>query len=328
MESKVHSELCFPQLANLSCRKSMSESSGDVLLNVLLSLACVLTVLLNLLVIVAISHFRQLHTPTNLLLLSLAISDFLVGLLVWPGEIYVNTACWAFGDIACFCYQFASFIITSASVGNMVLISADRYIAICDPLHYNIKVTVKRIQLCVCLCWFLSLLYCCILLRDQLAHPEKCSSCYGECVINVDTDGGILDLVVIFILPLSIIITLYTRVFMVAMSQARAMRSHVTCGKVQNSVPLGAKKSELKAARTLGVLVLVFLVCFCPFYISSLVGDISFSSSAHYVVYLFDFNSCVNPLIYALFYPWFRKAVKHIVTLRILQPGSCGAKLV
>ncbi|XP_057708854.1 trace amine-associated receptor 13c-like [Corythoichthys intestinalis] len=327
MESKNHSELCFPQLANLSCKKSMFESSEDVL-NALLSLTCVLTVLLNLLVSVAISHFRQLHTPTNLLLLSLAVSDVLVGLLVWPGQIYIRTSCWAFGDIACVCYQFASYIVVSASVGNMVLISVDRYIAICSPLHYNVKVTVNTIQLCVCLCWLLLSLYCSVLLRDHLAHPEKCRSCYGECVVHLNVSDGIINMVAIFILPLSIIVTLYTRVFMVAVSQARAMRSHVTCNKVQNSVPLGAKKSELKAARTLGVLVLVFLVCFCPFYISSLVGDISFSTSAHYVVYLYNFNSCVNPLIYALFYPWFRRAVKHIVTLRILQPGSSGAKLV
>ncbi|KAM4560798.1 trace amine-associated receptor 6-like [Fundulus diaphanus] len=39
------------------------------------------------------------------------------------------------------------------------------------------------------------------------------------------------------------------------------------------------------------------------------------------------FNSCLNPLIYALFYPWFRKAIRHIVTLQILQPGSCEVTL-
>ncbi|XP_077473258.1 trace amine-associated receptor 13c-like [Stigmatopora argus] len=327
MENSVQSELCFPQLANLSCRKSMVESTGDTILNVLLSLTCAVTVLLNLLVIVAISHFRQLHTPTNLLLLSLAISDFLVGLVVWPGEIYIKTSCWALGDIACFCFKFASFVLVSASVGNMVLISADRYVAICQPLRYSAKVTVKRIRLCVYLCWSLSFLFCCIFLKDQLAHPENFSSCYGECVINMDMETGILDLVLTFILPLSIIVTLYTRVFVVAVSQARATRAHVTCRKVPNSLSLGARKSELKAARTLGVLVLVFILCFSPLYLFSIISDVGFSTS-QFFLYLFYFNSYVNPLIYALFYPWFRRAVKQIVTLRILQPGSREAKVV
>ncbi|XP_061923639.1 trace amine-associated receptor 13c-like [Entelurus aequoreus] len=269
---------------------------------------------------------RQLHTPTNLLLLSLAVSDFLVGLLVMPGEIYLEASCWAFGDVLCLLYNYVSFIVTSVSVGNMVLISADRHVAICDPLHYNTKVTVKRVQLCVCLCWFFALLLCSIILKDQLAHPQTCSSCFGECVINIDLGGGILDLIVTFFLPLAIIITLYMRVFVVAVSQARAMRSHVTSVK-PHSVSGRAKKSELKAARTLGVLVLFFLVCFCPFYIFSLASS-TFSSSAKYVQYLFDFNSCLNPLIYALFYPWFRKAVVHIVTLHILQPGSRGDNIM
>ncbi|XP_077371865.1 trace amine-associated receptor 13c-like [Festucalex cinctus] len=323
MASEEQSELCFPQLANISCRKPSSGWSEGVFWSVFLYFICVLTALLNLLVISSISHFRQLHTPTNILLLSLAVSDLLVGLLVWPGEIYLNKSCWTYSDILCSLYNFASFTVTSASVGNMVLVSADRYMAICKPLHYNVKVTVKRIQLCVCFCWFSSLLLSSILMKDDLTHPGKYASCYGECVIHIGYTAAIFDMVVTFILPLSIIVTLYTRVFVAAVSQARASRSRVTGGKC---LPMRAKKSELKAARTLGVLVMVFLMCFCPYYCVMLVGESL--PSASYVLNVYYLNSCVNPLIYAWLYPWFRRAVKHVVTLRILQPGSWGANLM
>ncbi|XP_054643362.1 trace amine-associated receptor 13c-like [Dunckerocampus dactyliophorus] len=329
METDDQSEFCFPQLINISCRKLTCRWCEDVLLTVLLSIICIFTVVLNLLVIISISHFRQLHTPTNLLLLSLSVSDFLVGLLVWPGEIYLRTSCWTLGDVMCFLHNYVSFIVTFVSLGNMVLISADRYVAICDPLHYNTKVTVKRVQLCVCLCWFFALLYSSVMLKDELTHPGRYISCYGECVIGVEDYARFVDLVVTFLLPLSIIITLYMRVFVVAVSQARAMRSHVTSVKLQHSVKGRAKKSELKAARTLGVLVLVFLMCFCPFYIVNLTGDNKIMYSvAKYVLYLFGLNSCLNPLIYALFYPWFRRAVRHVVTLHILQPGSCQTNII
>nr|XP_057938382.1 trace amine-associated receptor 13c-like [Doryrhamphus excisus] len=329
METEDQSELCFPQLSNTSCRKPTSHWSEGVLLTVLLYIICIFTVVLNLLVIISVSHFRRLHTPTNLLLLSLAVSDFLVGFFLWPGEIYLRTSCWTLGDGLCSLYNFSSFIVTSVSVGNMVLISADRYVAICDPLHYKTKVTVKKVQLCVCLCWFFAILYSSAILKDDLTHPGKYKSCHGECVIIIDYYAGVVDLVLSFILPLSIIITLYLRVFVVAVSQARAMRSHVASIKLQHSVAGRAKKSELKAAKTLGVLVLVFLMCFCPYYIVTLTGDSVLSALlATYVLNVYYLNSCLNPLIYALFYPWFRRAVRYILTLHILQPGSSGNNIL
>uniref|UniRef100_A0A3P9DUC3 G-protein coupled receptors family 1 profile domain-containing protein n=1 Tax=Maylandia zebra TaxID=106582 RepID=A0A3P9DUC3_9CICH len=303
-------------VANKLSHKSLCEKSRRhvdfLLLYIVVSSMSLLTVTLNLLVIIAVSHFRQLHTPTNILLLSLAVTDFLVGLLFMPGEILRNTACWFLGQLTCSLYNYVSYIITSASVGNMVLISVDRYVAICDPLHYPTRITERRVKLCVCLCWLCSVFYCYVILIDDLSQP-----------------GKFVDLVLSFIIPLTVIIVLYMRVFVVAVSQARAMRSQVTAVTLQLSVTLTAKKSELKAARTLGVLVLVFLLCFCSYYFISLFGnDLLNSSSASIVIYLYYFNSCLNPLIYAMFYPWFRKAVKLIVTLQILQPGSCEVSVL
>ena len=132
-----------------------------------------------------------------------------------------------------------------------------------------------------------------------------------------------------FAVPVTVIVALYLRVFAVAVSQARAMRSHITAVTLQLSVTPKAKKSELKAARNLGVLILVFLICFCPYYGFFIAGDNLLSAlSASFVIYLFYCNSCLNPVIYALFYPWFRKAVKLIVTLQILQPGSCETNML
>ncbi|KAF7646068.1 hypothetical protein LDENG_00194170, partial [Lucifuga dentata] len=78
MEILERTELCFPELLNTSCRKTIRPQSETTFAYILMSFISLLTVVLNLLVVIAISHFKQLHTPTNLLLLSLAVSDFLV----------------------------------------------------------------------------------------------------------------------------------------------------------------------------------------------------------------------------------------------------------
>uniref|UniRef100_UPI003AB047EC trace amine-associated receptor 13c-like n=1 Tax=Centroberyx gerrardi TaxID=166262 RepID=UPI003AB047EC len=330
METLKGGELCFPQLLNTSCRKQKHLRSKAMLLCILLSSISLLTVVLNMLVIISISHYRQLHTPTNLLLLSLAVSDFLVGFLVMPGEILRIESCWFLGDLICALFCYASFILTSASVGNMVLISVDRYVAICDPLCYPTKITQRRVKICVCLCWVCSAFYSSLIQKDHLKQPDRYNSCTGECVVVISYIAGAVDLVVTFVGPITVIIVLYMRVFVVAVSQARAMRSHIVAVTLQRSVTVTAKKSEMKAARTLGIVIAVFLMCFCPYYYPYLAGQDTSSSASYsaFGIWLLYCNSCLNPVIYAFFYPWFRNTIKLIVTLQILQPDSCEANIL
>ncbi|XP_029968021.1 trace amine-associated receptor 3-like [Salarias fasciatus] len=329
MEATDETELCFPTLPNSSCRRTVNPHSVSMTAYVTLSCISLLTVALNLLVIISISHFKKLHTPTNILLLSLAVSDFLVGFIMLFQILGIN-GCWYLGDLTCVIYLYFDYIVTSASVGTMVLISVDRYIAVCDPLHYSSKVTENRVKLIVLQCWLGSALCHTLLLKENLKHPGSFKSCAGECVLGMTPVAGIMNLILTFIGPVAVIILLYMRVFVVAVSQARAMRSHVAVVTLQSSGTVLVKKSELKAARSLGVVVLVFLLCLCPFYCVTISGqDTAYNlSSIAFVLNLLYFNSCLNPLIYAFFYPWFRRCVKLIVTLQILRPRSGEANVM
>ncbi|XP_056291173.1 trace amine-associated receptor 13c-like [Pseudoliparis swirei] len=330
METLQGAELCFPQLLNTSCKRPMQHRTESLFLNIFFSSMSFLTVALNLLVIISISHFRQLHSPTNLLLLSLAVSDFLVGLLLMPVQIILLGGCWHLGIIVCALFYYVALILTSTSVGNMVLISVDRYVAICDPLSYPTRVTPKRVKFSICLCWICSVFYNGVILMDFLKHPDQYNSCYGECVVVIDSIKGAVDVSMTFVGPIAVIIVLYMRVFVAAVSQARAMRSHIASVTLQGSVRVTAKKSERKAARTLGVVVVVFLICFCPYFYPSFASQEMSTSLvfAMFGTWLLYCNSCLNPVVYAFFYPWFRRSIKLIVTLKILQRDSCDANIM
>ncbi|XP_068186038.1 trace amine-associated receptor 13c-like [Antennarius striatus] len=328
MTSLDEDELCFPQLLNSSCRKTMRPYFESMIIYIIMSFISIVTVFLNMLVIISISHFRQLHTPTNLLLLSLAVSDCSLGLLL-VFQIILIDGCWFLGDIMCVAYFVLYYMFTAASIGTMILISVDRYVAICHPLHYSTEVTKKRINICVCLCWMFCVIVHSLILKDNLEQPGGYNTCVGQCVIDVNYVSGLTDMILSFIFPVTVIIVLYMRVFVVAVSQARAMRSHITSVTIKCSTKGTVKKSEMKAAITLGVVVVVFLICVCPYYSVLLSGQDSKidAASSAIIMCLFYFNSCLNPLIYALFYPWFRKSIRLIVTLKILEFDSCDTNM-
>lgn len=329
MEDAGDPLLCFPDL-NTSCRRLSLALSERAAHHALLASASLLTVTLNLLVVISISHFRQLHTPTNILLLSLAVSDLLVGLLVMPieGLRYIET-CWLLGRLLCALTPYVSYCLLTASVGNMVLISIDRYLAICDPLLYSSKINLTRAKLSICLCWACSLLYNGCILLGHLNQPDRFVTCHGECVIVISHISGTVDLFITFIGPCTVMIVLYMRVFGVVLSQLQVIRMQMANAATINGRPT-IKTSERKAARTLGIVIFVFLLCFCPYYYPVLTGSSTSNSITYFAAlsWIMMLNSCANPLIYAIFYPWFRKAIKLIVTLRIMQSHSRETKIM
>nr|XP_024002638.1 trace amine-associated receptor 6-like [Salvelinus alpinus] len=146
-------QFCF-QDRNSSCRKASLSTAIYITLYIFFSLISAVTVFLNLLVIISISHFKQLHTPTNLLILSLAVSDLLVGLIVIPATtVAIMESCWGFGEYFCLFEFYIAYLCTSLSLGNLVLISIDRYVAVCDPLLYHSKITITRIMCCISISW-------------------------------------------------------------------------------------------------------------------------------------------------------------------------------
>ncbi|XP_057709118.1 trace amine-associated receptor 13c-like [Corythoichthys intestinalis] len=324
MQTEVEAELCFPLLGNTSCSKTPNPQ--PIATYMLLSAISLVTVILNLLVIISISHFKQLQTPTNLQLLSLAASDALVGFLMLF-QISLIGGCWFFGDLMCIVYFIVDHSVTSASIGSMVLISIDRYVAICDPLRYTIKVTKIRVSISVLICWSTSFFFNCMCLIDILKQSGRFNKCVGRCVVVVTYTVGITDLFLSFIGPITVIVVLYMNVFAVVVSHSRAMRSRVWGGTLRGAT---TKISELKAARTLGVVVVVFIACIMPYFCIAITGQdaVLNASSTAFIICLFYFNSCLNPLIYAIFYPWFRRSVKLIVTLQILKPDSSQVNMM
>ncbi|XP_059400736.1 trace amine-associated receptor 13c-like [Carassius carassius] len=317
-------QYCFPAI-NSSCIKGKRSRHEYNVLYVFFSLLSAWTVFLNLLVIISISHFKKLHTATNLIILSLAVADMLIGLIVIPIEaIKLIETCWYFGDKVCAVFINTLGLLLSASLCNLVFIAVDRYVAVCCPLQYPQKITTTKTLMSIILCWLCSLAYNTAIVTNNGYFDtfHKTEVCYGECPYMMSIAWRASDLILSFASPCIVIIMLYLRIFYVAQRQVKIINLFLKTGKRIMEDTL-KKKSESKAALTLGIIVTVHLLCWIPFYIISLSGStVNTAVMSKFLTWTLYINSGLNPIVYALFYPWFKKAVKYIITLRLCKPAS------
>ncbi|XP_073771294.1 trace amine-associated receptor 13c-like [Danio rerio] len=313
-------QYCFPDI-NSSCVKGRSASHGYIIIYVFVSLLSAWTVFLNLLVIISISHFKKLHTPTNMIILSLSVADLLVGFIMPVEAIRLTETCWYFGDTFCSLYLLYIAVLLSASLSNFVLIALDRYVAVCHPLLYPQKITITKTLMSICLSWacFSAYNITFVIYNGYFDTLYKTDVCYGQCSFIMSFHWIVTDLFMSFIFPCFLIITLYLRIFYVVHQQVKVINSLMKAGKcvTEGSVK---RKSESKAALTLGIIVSVYLLCWIPYYICTL--TVSSSTIINVLTWVVYANSGLNPLVYALFYPSFKKTFKHILTLKILHSAS------
>lgn len=311
--------LCYK--ANDSCYRTLHPFGVQLAIYLACALGMLITVLGNLLVVIVISHFKTLHTPTNLLLLSLALADLLLGLTVLPfSTIRSVESCWYFGDDFCRLHTFLDTLFCLTSIFHLCFISIDRHYAICDPLLYPTKFTVRVACIYIGVGWAVPMAYTSVFLytkaiAEGLGHFLQDVPCVGSCQLLFNKLWGWLNFPVFFF-PCLLTIVLYVKIFTVANKQARLINNMNR--SIGSQLHVGASKSERKAAKTLGVAVGVYLLCWLPFTVDTMVDSLlDFITPPvlfDILIWFAYFNSACNPLIYVFSYRWFRKAVKLVLT--------------
>ncbi|KAM6918357.1 histamine H3 receptor-like [Xenentodon cancila] len=111
-----------------------------VILMVMMVTLVVVIVLGNALVILAFNVDKSLRRQSNYYLLNLAISDFLVGAFCIPVYIpYILTGRWMLGRGLCKLWLVVDYLLCSASVFSIVLISYDRFLSVTRAVSYRAR---------------------------------------------------------------------------------------------------------------------------------------------------------------------------------------------
>ncbi|XP_022805460.1 histamine H2 receptor-like [Stylophora pistillata] len=293
----------YPQISELD--KLQATLTVNCVLN---SFICYTAIMLNILTIYAITKTSALPKPLKTLLVSVAVSDVGVGLIVEPFYLSLffkwlqlqNPDCTFFLGLHVILMLFSK-----ASFLNVMAISVDRFLAVELHLRYQTIVTHKRVVGVVISIWTFTILSSLALLLFPFAVLSTILSVIGTICLLVTT-------------------AIYCKIYYITRRHKREIQAQ----QVQEQEARSRQNSEMRnLARNMktavGVLYVyfAFLVCYFPRFIILLaraknVPSIVVASVQLYTYTLMFFNSSLNPIIYG----WTIRHIRHAMvdTLRKL----------
>ena len=271
----------------------------------------------NFITLLVITMNRRMRTvPANMLVASLAISDFLLGALsCFLALIALATSEWSFSESTCQFQGYVAVTLAVASIHILALMSVNRYFRIVRPAKYRRYFTKRNTMIMILVSWFYST---CAPVPYMLSghkmvfHPSK-----FFCYLQIDSGAFTALLVTVYVgLPTCVIFYCYLRIF-------HSVRSHNNNFYTTRVGITAINVEEIKVARTLFVIVVFFNLCWAPILLIDIVdtirGNWSFPREA-YVAYSFlaTISSALNPMIYGVLNKKFQKEY-----LKVLRCSYC-----
>ncbi|XP_069510006.1 alpha-1B adrenergic receptor [Ambystoma mexicanum] len=314
----------------------------------------------NILVILSVVCHRHLRTATNYFIVNLAMADLLLSCTVLPFSAGLDViGYWFLGRDFCNIWAAVDVLCCTASILSLCVISIDRYIGVKYSLQYPTIVTRRRAVLALLGVWVLSTV---ISIGPLLGWKEKDPPDERECRINQEPSYAIISSLGSFYIPLCVLLVMYCRVYVVAKRTTKNLeagvmrecsdsveltlrihhrslqgdsfsgsRSRGQAPRSSLSLRLLKFSREKKAAKTLGIVVGMFVLCWLPFFIILPLGSISPQLKPpetlfKIIFWLGYFNSCLNPIIYPCFSKEFKRAFIRILRCQCQRRRRPGAQ--
>ena len=276
----------------------------------------------NLLVIYVILSKKKLQTVTNLLLMSLAISDVSF-LLVCGGFSVVHYVLseWPLGDVLCRVIQYLLYVTCYVTVYTLIMVSAVRFLLVVYRDTAKKYCSKRNATVLIALTWIIFML---AKIPILIVHREQENRRTGrrECIIVGKTDGRRLFasfFVFAYALPLLIICTLYLLILRhIRSKRSMTLNGHVSTSSNGNAA---ATTRNRHVTKCVVIVVLTFAVCWLPLHVHLLVAyyhevpdsDVSYNVLLIIWQALSFLNSTLNPIIYNYFSKEFRRSFRSIM---------------
>ncbi|XP_078113439.1 trace amine-associated receptor 13c [Sander vitreus] len=303
----------------------------------------------NVITLTVFVQTRQSRTPQGYLKVSLAIADMMVGVLVVPFSVYTEISLMVTSTPPIWYQGSSTSPATSTSFGGLVspwqpcmligpvfagctfvsistifLMTLERSVAILWPLHKDALVTRRRTLLLILLSWTASFL----LALAPLIFSSNFTLEYNECSrmcnyspllfgSQLPPDANILLLFPAFDFTLLGGTLAVNIVSFTSIQQYSRKRKLLSEGSLSDAGGGGGgcshrpSFSDIKAAKTIGILTFAFTASFSPiavFVLGNVVGY-TWCNFSFFAFWILTGNSCCNVIIYSVRDHRFRKGV-------------------
>ncbi|KAH8316791.1 hypothetical protein KR074_008184 [Drosophila pseudoananassae] len=263
----------------------------------------------NAFVIFMFANRKSLRTPANILVMNLAICDFLM-LVKCPIAIYNNIKEGpALGDVACRIYGFVGGLSGTCAIGTLTAIALDRYNVVVHPLQPLRRCSRLRSYLIILLIWCYSFLFAVMPALDiglSVYVPEGFLTTCSFDYLNKETPARIfmaLFFVAAYCFPLTAIVYSYFYILKVV----------VSAGRIQSNKDKA--KTEQKLAFIVAAIIGLWFLAWSPYAVVAMMGVFGLEKHitplGSMIPALFcKTAACVDPYLYAATHPRFRVEVR------------------
>ena len=285
----------------------------SIILAVLHSISGLMSVVGNLLVLVSVYQTPAFHTVSNYYIASLAVGDFLVGVIICP--LWVTKSAlniWHNDHPLTVAAELMSVQTLITTTFNLAAVSLDRFIAITNAYYYLQAMTVFRCSLSIGIIWVFSIAFGCIrlIVTDPIDLPKL----------------WIAVAIVGYTLPFAVISYSYYYIYKAANHQSRRIEAEArSVSVVSEPGTSGASlssetKRNRKAANTIGIIIGIYLLLAFPSMVIVGIQLITTNNCLKIRIIRFWFwgalfsfsSSAVNPWIYAARNRDYRQAFKRV----------------
>ncbi|ODM97955.1 Somatostatin receptor type 4 [Orchesella cincta] len=305
-----------------------------LLVQALYGIVCLIGLAGNTLVIYVVVRFSKMQTVTNLYIVNLAIADecFLIGIPFLMVTAVLGY--WPFGNFFCKAYFTTTSINQITSSMFLLVMSADRYLAVCHPINAPKWRTPLIAKVVALTAWTLSaLLMVPIFMYANTLEIDAKINCNIFWPESSTMSGEMIFIIYSFVLgfatPLTLILIFYILVIRRLRTvgpRRKPQSSNKDSGdkdiqqiQQQSSRAKERKKSHRKVTKLVLTVVTVYFLCWAPYWATQMALIFMPHESNHSGTVLIIFllagclsysNSAMNPILYAFLSDNFKKSFK------------------